>query len=265
MAGQVHMPKETFHLDAAIHQYMKKLDNKRLISRHCLNEIEEHLRDEIEDLMAVYDLPEAFHIACANFGPSDKILNEYGTLFRQKRLAQIKNVLSYYFDGRFIMRIFTGVLLGFLFIFGGMAIEGGNAHSVIQLTSFLITIGGAFAGLIIAYPVQIVFRSLSLAVTGRPAIKAFYIDASRVFKSFGDFSVLSGITGVIIGVIQVTQNLSHPEQIGPGIYVGLVCVFYTVMLKLFVCNPMHDSFIAKAYPSHENTIISEGRTTHNAA
>ena len=163
------------------------------------------------------------------------------------------------------MRIFSGIFLGLVFIFGGMAIEGGSAHSVIQLTSFLITIGGALSGLIIAYPISIVFHSFAIAMTGKPTIKACYIDASRVFKSFGDLAVLSGIIGVIIGVIHVTRNLSHPEQIGPGIYVGLVCVLYSVMLKLFVCNPMHDSFIAKAYPSHEHSLISGRPETQNAA
>lgn len=255
------MSKGMFDLEVAIDQFMKKLANKRLINRHCLSEIECHLRDEIEDLISTYETSEAFELACANLGSCDQILDQYGVLYGRKRLSQIKNVLSYYFDGRFIMRIFTGVLLGFLFIFGGMALEGGHASSMVQLTSFLITVGGAFAGLIIAYPVQVVFHSLMLAMTGRPAVRAAYIDASRVFKSFGDFSVLSGIIGVIIGVIHVTHNLINPEQIGPGINIGLVCVFYTVMLKLFICNPMHDSFIAKAYPSREVTIISGSRET----
>lgn len=259
------MSKDIFVLDVAIDQFMKSLAHKKLVSRHCLEEIESHLRDDVEDLMAIYEPSEAFRLACERIGPIDKILDEYKLLYGRRHFSQLKNVLSYYFDGRFIMRMITGILLGFLFIFGGMALEGGSAHTVIQLTSFLITIGGAFAGLVVAYPVKVVFRSFSLAMTGRPAAKSFYIDASRVFKSFGEFSVLSGVIGLIIGIIHVTRNLINPDQIGPGINIGLVSIFYTVMLKLFVCNPMHDSFIARAYPSDDESLISERPETRNAA
>ncbi|MCX6119225.1 MAG: hypothetical protein NT027_16935 [Proteobacteria bacterium] len=250
------MHKDSFDLEFSLSQFLNKIADKKLVSRQRLEEIESHLRDEIDDLQSHHELPEAFNIACTRFGSSEDILSQYETIFKNRRLAQLKNFLSYYFDGRFVMRILTGVILGLGFIFGGMAIEGGNAHSVMRLTPFLITVGGALAGLIIAYPTQHVFRSFAIAMTGKPASRAEYIDASRVFKSFGDFAVLSGLVGVIVGIMHVTRNLVNPEQIGPGVYVGLVCIFYTVMLKLFVCNPMHDSFVSKAYPSRESREVA---------
>lgn len=162
------------------------------------------------------------------------------------------------------MRVFSGAMLGLLFIFGGMILEGGNLASVIQLTAFIITVGGAFAGLIIAYPVKTVFYSLALALTGRRETRAAYIDAARVFKSFGNLSVFSGMVGFILGAIQVTHNLINPYQIGPGISIGLISLFYTVMIKLFISNPMHDSFIAKAYPSEEAIAMAKIREPYAA-
>jgi flagellar motor component MotA len=158
------------------------------------------------------------------------------------------------------MRLTFGVFLGVLFIFGGVALEGGSLRSVIHLTSLLITVGGAFAGLIIAYPTKTVIHSMRIALLGEISTKSAYIDASRVFKSFGDLSVLSGIIGMLVGCLHVLTNLSNPDQIGPGVMVGLGCLFCTLMLKLFICNPMRDSFTAKAFPSVETPAMAAGQT-----
>lgn len=50
-----------FDLDRSIRLYMRQLVDRRLVSRGCADEIEGHLRDEIDDLIALgHEAKEAY-------------------------------------------------------------------------------------------------------------------------------------------------------------------------------------------------------------
>jgi len=42
--------------------------------------------------------------------------------------------------------------------------------------------------------------------------------------------ISAGILGTVIGMIQILQNLSNPEHIGPGLAIALLTIFYGVIL-----------------------------------
>lgn len=246
-----------FDLDKAIYGYLGQLGDKSLVSRDCLDEVENHLREQIECYLSEGMTEEAaFQKAIVEMGSPSELLREFGFLYEGKRRDRFANILSHYFDRRVVMRLLMGFFFGAFFLLTGLYLEGGTIHDKVQPTAFMIVFGGAFGALLITYPITIVRNSLLLAVTGRQATRPLYLDASNVFKSFGDMAVLSSFIGVIFGVIHVLQHLSALDRIGAGCAVALVSILYGVLLKLFIGKALSDSFKARAYPSAE--VIKSG-------
>ncbi len=52
-----------------------------------------------------------------------------------------------------------GLLLAFLAIFGGQAMEGGNIHSILQPTAALIVLGGTLGACLVQFPLSVVITS----------------------------------------------------------------------------------------------------------
>jgi hypothetical protein len=239
-----------FDGDRAIRAYLAQLADKRLVARDARDEMEGHLRDEIDDLMANgLSAREAFERSVATFGRSSAVLAEYDKLFHGRRLAQLANWLSYYFNGRIVMRLVLGILVGALFMLGGLMLEGGHVGSLMSATGVLIVGGGALAGLIIAYPLKTVLVSFMLALTGREAVRSAYLDAIRVFRSYGQMAFLAGFVGTLFGMIHVMEHLDKPDLIGPGVAVAICCVLYGLLIKLFVGRALVDAFTARAFPA----------------
>lgn len=246
------MGEPAYDIDRALRRYLAQVGDKRLVARDARDEIESHLRDEIDDHLAHgLTAREAFERAIAVFGSGPAVLAEYDKLYRGRRLAQLRNLLTHYFDGRIVMRLVLGVFLGIFFMLLGLLLEGGQLSSLIGVTAFIIVIGGAFGALIVAFPASTVAKSMVLALTGRQATKAGYIDAARVFKAFGDFALLSGFVSVLFGTIHVLENLDKLDMIGPGLAVAIVGVLYGLLAKMFIGRALASSFTARAYPSAE--------------
>lgn len=245
--------RDAFDLDQAVQTFMRRLADKRLVNRECLDEVEGHLRDEIDDLMAHGSTAkEAFDAAKARFGSAEALLAEYAKVYGASRWAQWANLLSHYCDRRVVMRIVFGLCLGLMFMVGGLLLEGGQVSSLMQLTAAMIVAGGAFGALLIGYPVAAVRRSFVLALTGRQATRAAYLDAAKIFRSFGDLAMLSGFVASLMGLIHVFEWMhARPELTGQGLAVAAIGVLYGLLLRLFVGRPLHDSFMAKAFPSQE--------------
>ena len=116
-----------FDLDREIRILLKELNNKRLISRHCIDEIEVHVRDEIDDLVGGgLSVEEAFSRAKESIGDRENLLGEYRKLYGSSSYQQTKNILSYYFDGRVIVRVVLGSMFGLFFLLTGLLLEGGQ-------------------------------------------------------------------------------------------------------------------------------------------
>ena len=58
-----------------------------------------------------------------------------------------------------------GLILSFVAILGGQAIEGGSIESITQPTAALIVIGGTFGACLVSFPISVVIGSFKTAVT----------------------------------------------------------------------------------------------------
>lgn len=64
------------------------------------------------------------------------------------------------------------------------------------------------------------------------------LQAARVFDAMGGYSPTIGIIGAVLGLIHVMNNLSDPEQLGPGIAVAFVATIYGVGLANVIFLPV---------------------------
>ncbi|OQW35760.1 MAG: flagellar motor protein MotA [Nitrospira sp. SG-bin1] len=87
-----------------------------------------------------------------------------------------------------------GVILAFGAIAGGQALEGGHLGSILQLTAFIIVIGGTVGAICVQNPLPVVikaFGALSLAIIGQ------HIDKKGTIKLILDLANLSRKQGLL--------------------------------------------------------------------
>lgn len=78
--------------------------------------------------------------------------------------------------------------------------------------------------------------------TGEPLIPADRREILTVANSGVSYTGLTGLTGVLLGLIQMLRNMDDPSTIGPAMAVALLCGFYSVILMMFVFEPMRRHF-----------------------
>lgn len=59
-----------------------------------------------------------------------------------------------------------------------------------------------------------------------------------LFQTMGALAPAFGLTGTLIGLIQMLKNMSRPDMIGPGLAVALITTFYGVVLANLVFLPI---------------------------
>ena len=62
--------------------------------------------------------------------------------------------------------------------------------------------------------------------------------AGRIAESAIYFAILSGMSATLIGNIQMLQNLSDPNAVGPALAVSLLTLLYGVSLTAFLFLPL---------------------------
>ena len=114
-------------------------------------------------------------------------------------------------------------------IIGGMLLEGGHLSSILQVTSFIIVLGGtaiAFWGGTKRVGVAKAILSFGKNPAGDPIEMALIQERLLTMRTG---TLLSGGVGGILGLIHVMNNLDNPDAIGPGIAVASVAILYGVV------------------------------------
>ncbi|MBX7098357.1 MAG: flagellar motor protein [Myxococcaceae bacterium] len=89
---------------------------------------------------------------------------------------------------------FGGIALAIGSILGGQALEGGHAGSLVQLTAFMIVMGGTIGAVMIAYPQADFIRGLKL---GKAAFKEEKADIGGLVKQLVDMAAVARRDGVL--------------------------------------------------------------------
>ena len=61
---------------------------------------------------------------------------------------------------------------------------------------------------------------------------------AEIFTSMGNFAPAMGMTGTLIGLVQMLMRMNDPSTIGPSMSVALVTTFYGVILANLVFLPI---------------------------
>ena len=59
-----------------------------------------------------------------------------------------------------------------------------------------------------------------------------------VFVKMASFAPAFGMIGTLIGLVQMLQNLSDPDSVGPSMAVALLTTFYGAFFAFMVCTPV---------------------------
>ena len=59
-----------------------------------------------------------------------------------------------------------------------------------------------------------------------------------VFVKMAAFAPAFGMLGTLIGLVQMLQNLSDPDSVGPSMAVALLTTFYGSFFAFMICGPI---------------------------
>ena len=122
----------------------------------------------------------------------------------------------------------------------------GGAAGFINYPSLMITLGIPFFLLLGNYGrdyLRFIPDSLLTLFTKPPAPNSRFAEIAVLGSRY---VVGAGVTGTLIGIIQMLRNTYEPSTIGSGMAVSLITVLYAVVVSEFVM-----AFLAKAYSEGE--------------
>ncbi|MCH8156906.1 MAG: MotA/TolQ/ExbB proton channel family protein [Nitrospinae bacterium] len=91
------------------------------------------------------------------------------------------------------------------------------------------------------------------------SMKQRHFIVQDIFRKMAQYAPAFGMIGTLIGLIQMLQQLSNPETVGPAMAVALLTTFYGMMLSTLFFNPMAGKLRARTLVEVINLeIIFEG-------
>lgn len=75
------------------------------------------------------------------------------------------------------------------------------------------------------------------------AIRARHDRGQKLFKFMATTAPAMGLIGTIIGLVQMLQNLSDPDSIGPAMALALLTTLYGALIAFVVCGPIAEKLV----------------------
>jgi flagellar motor component MotA len=127
--------------------------------------------------------------------------------------------------------VFTALILVAAFT------ASGNIAFYFDIPSLIMVVGTSFVLLASTY---------SFSEMGRAFKTAFSLDAGKedcsqalaFFTAMRNYLILSGFTGVFLGLIAMLGNLGDASAIGTGMALALITVLYGIYFSLLIAFPM---------------------------
>lgn len=133
-------------------------------------------------------------------------------------------------------------LAGAMTVIIGAIVAGGGAQAFIHIPSIVFLFGITFFILLATFGadfLRFIPQSLLTFVSYHPQPNPRFAEIAL----FASRSVMGvGLLGLLIGLVQMLQNLSNPADLGAGMAVALLTVFYAVVISEVFC-----AFLYRAY------------------
>ena len=133
-------------------------------------------------------------------------------------------------------------IIGVLGVILTAMIVGGDVRIYIHLPSVLILLGVSFFALLATFHGDFL-RFIP------DAIATLFCSGTKANPKFAQISLFasryiigSAIIGTLIGMVQMLQNLSSPNDIGYGLATVLLTLLYSVVISEFFCALLYKSY-----------------------
>jgi flagellar motor component MotA len=125
-------------------------------------------------------------------------------------------------------------IIGVIFI----ATFFGTADYFLDIPSILIVLILPLLLLLVNFKVSDIVQYHQLAFSEKKNDIIEIKKALIMFRSLGNYFMLIGGLGFLIGIVQVLAHISTPAEIGPPLAIALLTFLYAIFLKAFYSKPM---------------------------
>ena len=142
--------------------------------------------------------------------------------------------------------ILVGLVLILLVIFW-CVIEGRELQMFFDLDSFIWVFGIVAAGLWMCFGPVIAYRAIMKALFGvRHQEQGWYLLFQSVLARGYQLAWAAGLSGTLMGIINMLQNMDDPSAIGPGMAYSLFTTLYGLFLAEFIFSPLQQAMASRA-------------------
>ena len=143
-----------------------------------------------------------------------------------------------------------GLILAIGFIFFAISQGKGGVGMFIDIPSFLITVGGSFAAVLITFDLETVKKIPSALKMSIVSVNVNKVDLVDQFKELSkiirkDGILAFGMVGTLIGLIQMLSDMGSPDDIAAGMSTALITTLYGALFTNMIFNPIGFNIEAK--------------------
>ena len=130
----------------------------------------------------------------------------------------------------------VGFSLAAAFIIAGI-MYGGQLLSFFDVPSIFIVFGVLIGGTVASFPVNHIIAMTMAYFSQEPLTEDQALRAHFFFHSLANLALAGGITGCLIGLVNMLRNLDDPSHIGPAMAVALLTPLYGCLLGELFLRP----------------------------
>ena len=143
------------------------------------------------------------------------------------------------------VRMLISLFVLFIFLAAAMSM-GSNILAFVDLNSIVIVAGVAFAGTFWAFSFSEIFRVFLETFTAEGLEAERGEMGHAVFTRMKESFVAGGLTGTLLGLVSMLQNLEDPTAIGPAMAVALLTMLYGVVFGEVICGAAAGDCLTRA-------------------
>jgi flagellar motor component MotA len=117
---------------------------------------------------------------------------------------------------------------------------GGHLASIMQKTAALLLIGGTTGAMLMSFSLETHGKAFKAVLSKKSSEETTLRLARDYFSHLEQITMVIGIVGFVIGLINVFQHMENTYTLGPGIAVSSVSLLYGYLMRLFFAGPLHE-------------------------